>query len=68
MGKKARLEVPMSDIYLEKLNELLSEMYKEYQIVRKSVNRPVWPQLMIINDRGRIDHIAIDYKNGSNRK
>ena len=54
----------MSDIYLEKLNELLSEMYKEYQIVRKSVNRPVWPQLMIINDRGRIDHIAIDYKNG----
>ena len=58
----------MYDKYLETLRELRTQMEEEYKTVRKSVNRPAWPQLMITKDRSRTDFIAVTYESGKRVK
>ena len=57
----------MSDYYLDKLNDLLTEMEKDHQIVKKTVDRPDRPQLMICISGGRTYYFAFHYKDGHRR-
>lgn len=58
----------MNDKYYEALRELQTQMEEEYKTVRKSVNRPTWPQLMITKSRTRTDYLAVTYINGKRVK
>lgn len=58
----------MNDKYHEVLSELRTQMAEEYKTVRKSVNRPAWPQLMITKGRSRTDYLAVTYKDGKRIK
>ena len=58
----------MNDKYHEMLSELRTQMAEEYKTVRKSVNRPAWPQLMITKGRSRTEYLAVTYKDGKRIK
>ena len=58
----------MNDQYHEILSELRTQMAEEYKTVRKSVNRPAWPQLMITKGRSRTEYLAVTYKDGKRIK
>ena len=58
----------MYDKYYELLRELQTQMEEEYKTVRKAVNRPAWPQLMITKSRSRTDFLAVMYSNGERVK